>query len=90
LRAEIAERERAAEWFRLIIETSPGALIMVDSQGQIVLFNAQATFGYSRDELLGQDIGILTPERFRADGEVFLNPAEKRRMGSGAVPVWPA
>ena len=85
LRAEMAERNRAAEWFGLIIDTSPGALIVADLQGHIVLVNAQAeaTFGYSRDELFGQDIGILTPERFRADGKVFLKPELKRRMGGG-------
>ena len=53
--------------YRDIIELAPDALLAVDSQGRIALVNQQTEqmFGYSRDELLGQPIEALIPERSR-------------------------
>ena len=44
-------------------------MVIVDQDGQIVRVNRQTEklFGYARDELLGQDVEILMPERYRAD-----------------------
>ena len=41
--------------------------IDLDPEGRIVLVNAQAekTFGYAREDLLGQSMEILVPERLR-------------------------
>nr|BFE69799.1 hypothetical protein GCM10020092_031000 [Actinoplanes digitatis] len=54
--------------FRGLLEASPYAIVGVTADGKIVLINAQAErlFGYHRDELLGRDVDILAPERFRA------------------------
>ncbi|WP_069803219.1 PAS domain-containing sensor histidine kinase [Thermogemmatispora onikobensis] len=53
--------------FRQFLDLLPDALIVVDEQGHLVQANAQATavFGYSREELLGQTLDLLLPERFR-------------------------
>jgi PAS domain S-box-containing protein len=53
---------------RTTVESSPVAMIMIDSQRIIVLINTEAErlFGYKRDELLGGAVEILVPERFRA------------------------
>ncbi len=50
-----------------VIEGSPYAKILVNERGRITLVNAQTEqlFGYTRDELLGQSIEMLVPERFR-------------------------
>jgi len=52
---------------RLIVEAAPHALVMVDEQGQIIQANSRTEqlFGYSRDELIGQPVEMLLPERLR-------------------------
>ncbi|MGV2288711.1 CHASE3 domain-containing protein [Trinickia sp. YCB016] len=80
---------RAEERFRLAVEASPNAMIMVNSVGHIVLVNSQAEkmFGYARDELMGQGIEMLVPERFRskhpAYRDAFFRDPHSRPMGVG-------
>lgn len=49
------------------LEQAPDALVMTNQQGNIMLVNRQAEllFGYRREELLGQPIELLLPDRFR-------------------------
>ena len=89
LRREKHERERGEEKFRLVVESAPSAMVMINGDGRIVLVNAEAEklFGYSRDELLGQAIEMLVPERFRNNHpgfrtSFFASPAA-RSMGVG-------
>lgn len=51
------------ERFRLVIEASPSAMVIVDHNGVMTLVNAHAEqlFKYSRDEMLGQGINMLLP-----------------------------
>jgi two-component system, LuxR family, sensor kinase FixL len=64
---DITERKQAEERFRLVVETAPMAMLMVDSEGSIALANQQAEvlFGYSRAELSGMSVDLIVPERFR-------------------------
>ena len=89
------ERRRAEEAlaasearFRALLESAPQGVIVVD-QGHIALVNARTEemFGYSRDELLGQTLDILLPERYRAAHlehrrQYFAHP-RTRPMGLG-------
>ncbi|QSX35558.1 CHASE domain-containing protein [Shewanella avicenniae] len=50
--------------FRLVIEASPSALVMINNKGIMILVNARAEqlFKYSRDEMLGQSVSMLLPQ----------------------------
>jgi PAS domain S-box-containing protein len=65
---DISARRGAEDRFRLALEASPSATLMVDRAGTIVLVNGQTErlFGYTREELLGQPVELLVPARFRA------------------------
>lgn len=75
--------------FHATIECSPTAILMINRQGTIVLVNEETerVFGYTREELLGESVDILVPERFRqrhaqSRSDYFHSP-EARRMGAG-------
>jgi PAS domain S-box-containing protein len=52
--------------YRGLLEAAPDAMVVVNQQGEIVLLNVQAEnkFGYSRDELVGQQVTNIIPEGF--------------------------
>jgi PAS domain S-box-containing protein len=86
---DITERKQAEERFRLVVEASPNGIVLVDAQGHILLMNACAgkLFGYEGDELIGQRIELLVPERFRSDHPAhradFHTAPAARGMGAG-------
>jgi PAS domain S-box-containing protein len=87
--SDVTERLRAEARFRQVLEAAPNAMIMVNRDGRITLINVQTErlFGYRRDELLGQPIEVLIPERFRARHSELRTPfadaPQARMMGAG-------
>jgi PAS domain S-box-containing protein len=86
---DFTERVRAEESFRVALEAAPNAMIMVDGQGRMVFVNSQmeALFGYAKDELVGQPVEVIVPERFRSHhpqhrSGFFASP-RARPMGAG-------
>jgi PAS domain S-box-containing protein len=85
----LTERKRAEEQFRLVVESSPSGMLMVDKSGTILLVNRQIEqlFGYERAELIGQSVEMLVPQRMRShhagDRDEFFVHSESRAMGKG-------
>jgi PAS domain S-box-containing protein len=64
---EDMERRRLEEQFRLVIESAPNAILLVNQTGHIELVNARVEklFGYEREGLLGQPVEMLLPWEIR-------------------------
>jgi len=58
---------QSEERFRCVVEAAPDGLAMVDREGRLALVNSglERMFGYQREELIGQPIEMLMPERYR-------------------------
>lgn len=71
---DITERKQADKKLRKsearfsgILELAHDAIISIDQEQKIIIFNqsAEKMFGYSQDEILGESIDMLVPERFQ-------------------------
>jgi PAS domain S-box-containing protein len=79
----------ALDRFRLVVESAPNAMLLVDQAGQILLVNSETEqlFGYVQEALVGQSIDILVPQRFRGKHPehraTFFDRPMSRAMGTG-------
>jgi PAS domain S-box-containing protein len=85
---DITERREREAMLTMLFDQSPDAIVVADASERIVRVNKQeeALFGYAAEELVGQPIDVLMPERFvglhcRRYGEYFTAP-RVRLMGS--------
>jgi PAS domain S-box-containing protein len=81
--------DESRNMFERLFENSPDGIVVVDGSGAIRMVNQQTEtiFGFLRDELLGQRIEFLVPERYRERhsqerSEYFRDP-RARKMGIG-------
>jgi PAS domain S-box-containing protein len=86
---DVTERKRAEAKFRGLLEAAPDAIVGINVDGRIALVNSQAEalFGYSRDELIGKPVETLVPEGARGvhpahRARYFADP-QHRPMGAG-------
>lgn len=93
MRDVAADQRRAHPLFAEMFEAAPDAMVIVGPDGRITLANAQADrlFGYSREELVGSEVEMLVPPRFRGTHVPnrlhFLDHPELRPMSHG-LDLW--
>lgn len=86
---DITERKKAEERFRLVVESAPNAMVLINAEGKITLVNSQTEklFGFSREELFNNGVEILIPDRFKDKHPgyrgSFFNMPKARSMGAG-------
>ena len=75
------------EIFRLAVEACPSGIIVVDSDGAIVMINneVERLFGYCREELLGRPVELLLPQELlsKSDRKGFAIHPDARQLGTG-------
>jgi PAS domain S-box-containing protein len=86
---DLSESKESGSKYRGLLEAAPDAMVVVNQAGEIVLLNVQAEkqFGYSRDELVGQQVKNIIPEGFAerliADGTRSAAEALAQQIGTG-------
>ncbi len=86
---DVTARKQAEAQFQQVVESAPNGMLMINPQGTITMVNKQveAMFGYTRDEMLGQPVEMLIPERFRPDHPThrtgYFAAPTSRVMGAG-------
>jgi PAS domain S-box-containing protein len=67
--------------FEQLLEATPDAIVGLDDEGRIVLVNGQTEtlFGYAREDLLREEVGVLASDRSRhllrdRVGDYFVEP----------------
>jgi len=67
--------EASEKRFRSITQTASDAIITINGQGKITYWNnaAKKIFDYSRDEICGEQITLIMPDRFRDAHQKGLN-----------------
>jgi protein-histidine pros-kinase len=86
---EVGTADTPDAFFRHLLDAAPDAMIIVDRQGKMAIINAQTEeiFGYQREELLGKEIEMLMPDRFRGRHEQhrarYTRSPRLREMGAG-------
>lgn len=84
--AELALME-SEEKFRKIVESAANPIIIIDSEMKIQMINSEVenVFGYQKGELIGCEISMLIPERFRHNHanyqSDYLKNSQPIRMG---------
>jgi len=81
--------QKSRNMLERLFETAPDAVVVVDGNGTIRKVNQQteALFGYMREELIGQRIEHLMPERYhrhhRQHRRNYFEDPRPRKMGIG-------
>lgn len=74
IEAQNQEIVRSEHRYRSLVTSALDGIISIDSKGKVVLVNkaTELIFGYSAQELLGNDLKKLMPEEYRTDHETAV------------------
>jgi two-component system sensor kinase FixL len=67
--------ELAGPLAAVIIESAVDAIVVIDAQGRIEVFNpaAQRLFGYKESDVVGRNVSMLMPPPYRDEHDGYLN-----------------
>jgi PAS domain S-box-containing protein len=83
-----AEFSKAREKYEKLLDSTPDAMLFVNTHNEIILVNAQfeKIFGYSQDEIVGKKLDILLPQRYKKNHSAmvqrFFGRPKTRAMGA--------
>jgi len=101
---ELSDRVIRGE-FEALLSAAVDGIVVIDNEGRIEEFNqaAEKLFGYTRDDVLGQDVSMLMPEPTRSAHAGYLDTylrtrrphiigsgreVEGRRRDGSTFPLW--
>jgi methyl-accepting chemotaxis protein len=78
-------KNQASIDYTQVMEGSIYSMVMIDDRGSILFFNksAENLFGYSREEVMGQNVKMLTPHGIQVEHDSYLE--KYNRTGKGSV-----
>lgn len=91
LEAEATAARRAKAESDSLLESAADGIVIIGTDGRILTVNREGEriFGYPRQELIGQPLDCLIPERFRHQHESYMSgyiaQASTRPMGRGVA-----
>jgi PAS domain S-box-containing protein len=76
---DISEVRRGQAWLQSLIDTTQDAVLSIDRQGRVVLFNpaAERIFGYPRNEVIGQKVNMLMAEPYTTEHDEYIARYER-------------
>jgi two-component system sensor kinase FixL len=76
---DISELRRGQRWLQSLIDATQDAVLSIDRQGRIVLFNpsAEQIFGYTREEVIGQKVNLLMAEPYQSEHDGYIERYER-------------
>lgn len=81
--------KKVGDRFKGFLESAPDAIVIVDNEGeiQVVNFQTEKLFGYTRDEIIGKEVEVLMPSKYKrvhhAHRQHFKADPKARAMGEG-------
>ena len=84
---DLSEQRKVERSLRVLIDATQDAVICIDHQARIVMFNraAERIFGYSGAEVAGEKVNMLMPEPYRSEHDGYIaryeNTGEARAIG---------
>lgn len=88
-----AVARESSNQLRAMVDSAMDAIVTIDSERRVVVFNpaAQAMFGYAEEEIVGKQVEVLIPDRFRSahDGNIaaFRGSGVNARMKDAHIEI---
>jgi len=78
---DVTELKKTENWFQTLVGSVQDALVSIDGQGRIDMFNpaAERMFGYLRGEVAGKPVTLLMPEPYASEHHGYIERYERTR-----------